>query len=927
MTRNGTSGPTNEPARSRILLPQRHARGEMESWLEAIDPYLPVHLRRKTSEGVDISSRLTTLDLALVLCQAQDASLDIISHIGVEEGRWPTVMWMVKKLAEDGRRTLEPPIQMLPLPNVIWPKDDTGSLRELTNHSFRLGRVRPTDKLSLSLDNLTAAPDTIHLQHKKIKQALGQLWRSLGYMILVAAEKSNDEEPAIMPHVLEIIAFLHHAGFVPDSVYTYRPRKDQYALQQPPTLHMLSSKILTALSDASWNAHEASVKTAKDRVNASYFLGHEIPGSRYKIEVTEIAPELWLELVLWSCLRGGYILDGAAILEQLAGREDSQRWGLISWREIMQAEEKKAIAPSRAWNLFAGTEKTAAGPQDRARTRRTISGEIVTAFVDGLVNQMRLGVGNRGAKPERLVDLLKTMKVFLDGNNLSLGSAAWDAIMARLLESGGIDPEKQPELLLHIIDLAPSFGEEVSAANASTTSESDVPYFFEPTTIPLSLLHRTMRAFVGNGDIDGAIKTLMQLQRHTDENKEKSVQQFFKMLKSVPPLRTGEPFTPQLPPVDFPGFHTKLPVPLLARLLDLATEFRMYDFGQWLLFSSDLDGPLIGPELYSHRNIAASIVRFATLTGENDLVVRIVKQVGVWSSKHQQQRMPVEVLIALFCSQLNLRRWDAVRGMQKYVEETSTFRPRPVILSTFAAELLRTSRDPEEAKTQAQEAFTDLLFAWESLLMYNIRNELYCILAIMSTVASDWQNFCSDFLAVTTRQPIKLSTDDFNRLLGGVLDGYGSRKAKDVVDQWCYKTPKIFASYRAPGGLPTMPQYRVSRSDEWEDLPPDIELVQGSGARFVLQGRIRPNRQTIRVIVRKVQDEVELWRKRGGDLTDVVRKEVRDTLQWAARLLYYMGLDHEEIVRDMGSSLAKLAELEAPAARAGSEQISSVEGL
>jgi NDP-sugar pyrophosphorylase family protein len=36
---------------------------------------------------------------------------------------------------------------------------------------------------------------------------------------------------------------------------------------------------------------------------------------------------------------------------------------------------------------------------------------------------------------------------------------------------------------------------------------------------------------------------------------------------------------------------------------------------------------------------------------------------------------------------------------------------------------------------------------------------------------------------------------------------------------------------------------------------------------------------------------------------------VRDTLKWAARMLYYLGFDYEDIVRDMGS-LAELAELE-----------------
>lgn len=898
----------NEPLRSCIPFPELHYRDDIEAWLAAIEPYLPAHLRQTPSSNPDISSTVTSFDIAAVLYAARRASFDLISHLGLVEGRWQVAVWIAKKLVEDGTRSTEPPVQLGPSLNAIWLDDDTRSLKELTENSIHTEGAGVLRKSKLSLDALTAAPESIDRRHVLVKRALGQLWECLGNMILTAAEQTDTEESTIMPYVLEIIAYLHHVGFMPDSVYSYRPRKDQYALQQPPTLHMLSSKILTALSDATWKAHESSVKAAKDSAKVSYFLGHEIPGSRYKVEVTEVAPELWLELILWSCLRGGWIMDGAAILGRLASKEEDRRWALISWREIMEAEEQKTSASSQAWSLFPRNRNASASPQDRARTRRTISGEVVTAFVDGLVNQMRLGVGYRGADPEIIIGLLKTLKDFLDANNLSLGSTAWDSIMARLLESGGIVPEKRPELLLQIIDLASGFGVEVGATNASASVDAEIPYFFEPTTMPLSLLHRTMRAFMENGDIKGAMQTLMLLQQHTDENKQKSVQQFFEMLKSVPQSRKDEPFTSRLLPVEFPAFDIKLPVPLLARLLDLATESKLYDLGQWLLFSNDLDGPLIGPDLYGHRNMAASIVRFGAVAGADDLVLEIIRRVGFWNEKYQQQRMPAEVLIALLCCQLKLHRWESVRRMQKYVEETSTFRPRPVILSTFAAELFRSSVNSSEAKVQAQEAFSELLFAWEDLLMDNVRNEVYCILAIMSTVDIEWKEYCSQFLAHSLRQNIKLATDDFNRLLSGVVDRYDSSKGKTLVQQWCYQAPHTFEPYRAPGGLPRMPQYHTSKGDEFKNRPENIEIDHDSGTKIILQGRILPNRQTILIILRTAQEEVESCRQRSEEFAEITRTEVRDTLKWAVQLLSYLGFDYEDICRDLGDSLVELAE-------------------
>jgi hypothetical protein len=889
----------------------------------AIEPFLPIELRRTYSDAPDVSATVTSLDLSIIINKAQDASHDILSHLGLVEERWQAAVWIAKKLAEGGKRSVEPQIQVDPFENVVWPVSDNQTLHHLTNNPLRIERSRLRRKLDVSLDELTAAPDTISLRHIIVRRALGQLWRSLGTMILAAPELNKSGQDTVMSHVLEIIAHLHHIGFMPDSVYTFRPQNNKYALQQPPTLHMLSSKILTALSDASWKAHEAAVKAAKDGVKASYFLGHEIPGSRYKVEITEIAPELWLELILWSCLHGGWTADGTAILQKLATRQGGHIWGLISWREILEAEQQRLPSASGGWNLFPMRGDAAAGAEDRARTRRTISSEVVTAFIDALVNDMRLGVGARGAKPEVLIDQIKVLKTFLESNNLSLGSVAWDSIITRLLESGGFDAEKRPELLLRMFNLAAEFGTEVGSVNASPAADDEVPYFFEPTTAPLSLLHRAIRAFISIGDTKGTMESFQKLQQHADNNKQKSLQQFFESLKNVP-LRQAEPFTSRTAPIDFPSFNTNLPVPLLAKLLDLATDSEMYELGRWFVHSEDLDGPLIGRGLYSHRNIAASLVRFGTLAGENDIVLDIVKRAGYLDPKTQQQRMPNELLTALFRSQVRLRRWEAVRNMQAHALKLATWTPRPSILTTFVAELLRASGDSKTEAEDAQRAFFGMLFSWERLILSTIRNELNCTLAILSSIDETWKAYCSQFLNFSSRQKVMLSTDNFNQILGGVLDRYDSVKGQELIERWCYRPGKLYEPFRAPGGVPTMPRFRLGKGEEADAFPENIEIVQDSGAKLVLQGRVLPNRQTIWAILRKVQSEVEQWSRDGKEMTVTARDQARDTLQWAARLLYYLGYDYEEIVRDLGS-LAKLAELEAPKARFTIGQIEAAE--
>lgn len=928
--------PTWAPLTSRIPLPPQNARADIQRWLFAIDPFLPSHLQQSQSSKADASvvpdphlasdASVTAVDIARFLVAAHQYSHDILSYVGLKEHRWDTAVWIAKKLVGDGKPSIQAPGILEPFALTLSPDQHHLSLRELTNNSLKTQITRPAFSSSTravySLDELTSLSESNEPAHRLVKRALGQLWRTLGSMILAAAEDDQPEHALIMHRVLEILAYLHHKGFIPDSVYAHKPDPENHALQQPPTLHVLSSKILTALSDAQWRAHEASVKIATERLNASYFLGHEIPGSRYRVQVTEVAPELWLELVLWSCLHGGWTVDGSAILENIASRQGQRPWVLASWKELLEAEQKEQDhAVERSWGLFGSRHEAGPHPESRARMQRSISSEVVTALVDGLVNDVRLGVGARGSTPEYLVERIKALKRFLDDNLLSLGSTTWDSVISRLLESGSIVPEKRPEMLLSIMDLASAFGTEVSAVNASsrpTATESEPPYFFEPTTLPIGLLHRTMRSFVQIGDIAGAMSTLERLQELTDRNKQKSLAHFFETLKTIP-LRQEEPFTSRLPPIEFPAFENQLSVPLLANLLDLITDANMHDLGRWLLFSEDLDGPLIRPGMYGNLVMAASIIRFGTMAGEHELVLKIVNKTSTSDDTAMKHRMPHELFTALICSQIKLHRWPSVRGMQKYVLNSPGFRVKPQIVAQFAAELLRTSTSTEvlgNISLDARTAFRDMLFAWESLVLNDMQNELYCILAILSSVHTQWKEYCSQFLARTAQQGIKLSSDDFNTILGGVIDRYGAAKAKQVVEMWCYQAPQMLEPYRAPGGLPTMSRFRPSKAQEYGKRPENIEVVQTSGAKLILLGRAHANRQTVWAILRKLRREYEDLQRTGVHVSIVKRAEMGETLRWAARLLHYMGLDYAEITRDLGS-LVELADLEAPTAPRG----------
>jgi hypothetical protein len=527
---------------------------------------------------------------------------------------------------------------------------------------------------------------------------------------------------------------------------------------------------------------------------------------------------------------------------------------------------------------------------------------------------MRVGVGARGTAPEDLVSHIKKLKQLLERNAHSLGSATWESIMIRLVESGGIIPEKRPELLLDITTLASQFGAEVASANAVSQSKAgeEPPYFYEPSTASVGLLHRTMLSFLENGDIAGATNTLNALLRYTDNNKQQSLELFFEAVKSVK-RRREEPFDSVHPPIDFPAFDPQLPAPLLRKLLDLATETKVFDLGRWLLLSEELDGPPIKPDMYDDRHMAASIVRFGAMAGENDLVLKVMKRMGFWSERQQAHRIPDKLFTTLLESQVRLHRWESVRSMQGHATRNPGYRPDSGLLATFAAELLRLSNETmgasESQRAKACDAFAGLLFAWEHLILKRLSNELYCTLGIMSSVDEQWRDFCSQFLPFDMRRPIVLSTDDFNQLLSGVLDGYGSLKGKSLVETWCHDAPSAFEPYRAPGGLPTMPKYRVGKAQEYECQPKDIIITQPSGTTLSIQGRVLPNRQTVWAILRKLQQEVEHRKASSTNLTMAQHGEIRETLQWAAKLLYSLGFEYEDVLRDLGG-LAETVDLQ-----------------
>ena len=291
--------------------PDPDRREEPSVWVALLEAGLPSHLRHHASsqggEEIDaahIAQILIAAQRVNELTNVEKEGVDPLFHLGVVQGRWNAVVWIVKRLVEafggqglHNNRDAER----------IFPWKSEQPLWQLTTNEIDLGQDVTIFKSSPAAVNMASKldEDTQDAEEKSERHeilrrdCLGHIWRSLGHMTMVCADDG------MKPEILEIIAYLHHMEIMPMSIYNQRPSPDSTAIQQPPTLRLFSSRILTSLSDAAWRAHEKrSSRKQRPKVET---MSHYAP--RYQGWLTEY--------MLLTSSRG---VDGAHSLVLLAWR-------------------------------------------------------------------------------------------------------------------------------------------------------------------------------------------------------------------------------------------------------------------------------------------------------------------------------------------------------------------------------------------------------------------------------------------------------------------------------------------------------------------------------------------------------------------------------------------------------------------------------
>ena len=882
------------------------------AWATAVESYLPLNLRLGGADGViqhEVLQPIHTLPEVLSLARSYCKS-DLLSYIGVYQERWEAVIWLVKAMMEryPGHREMER--RSSELPPLLWRTVDQ-SLDEVTENAIQaempqLSDVSPEHnewygRLSLYQYAWPYDSDRWDDPHMLGRKTLGQIWQSLGTMILQAADRPAEDSSysVIMSHVFRILAHLHRINAFPDSIYNYAPPKDPTVLQRPPTLHLLSRRIMSTLSDVEWGIQW------EETITKAMSQGYELPKASVQPKLREFGPELWLDLILWACVEGGWVLEGIWIVIEMGRREESEdtRWSTISWQEICEMK-----APKLDWTSILKLEidKTrlnqvggigiATGTNSHVEMgTRTVSREVVLALRDGLLNDSQSPVGGPGMTTVELRRSVLACKTLLDRNHPELDGNFMDAAILRVVECFG-NVKGQPRPLHRFLDLRSTELKQVTRNSGSKTSAQDQE--IDDCAAVLGLRHRNLHRFSIDGDLQGSLQTFRKIQSTIDTQRESRIRAFADKLRER--LGRGDDVSDLIgDKEDYVALvqPPKIPPSALASFIDLITNSRLFELGNWLLLNEDVDGGLMDPALYSDQNLQPALLRFGTATSDSRLLTKILINLETPLSE--------PVVHALLRFQVVLGKWTAVEELLEYLKNEPEMAWKPSDATTIAKAILLMEHEPSDhANTDSVPRALALV---QNLIngKYNSKTDPSQLIADFSQtrmanqLGRVFRTLRGSLGKVTTRPPgedlrahasADITPNAFNIILETMVDCYGSLAGKNLWEQWC----------RAPDVRKREQPFRASLGRRERVVTPTLYMLR-SILRPVLETRrhLRAGMKEVLIETQKSKTATSENPEGPGSVADLDKfrlgDEDQEILDWGIRMYRKFGLWENQI--------------------------------
>ena len=832
------------------------------------------------------------------------AKVDLLSYLGVYQNRWEAVIWLVKAMLEQHGRHAVVETASKQLPSMLWPTLDH-SLDAITGSAIMPVLPQPR---KLPVEYFVSRGD-IHGEQgygtQLGRKNLGQIWQSLGVMILQAADRSPEDlsYTAIMSHVFRILAHLHRIEAFPNSIYNYEPAADPTVLRRPPTLYFLSRRIMSILSDLEWGLQwdEEIEKYSK--------LGYEVPKAVLQPKIREFGPELWLDLVLWACVEGGWVTEGAWIVGEMEKRKNRRetQWSVISWQQICAVK-----SPQPGWlsmlkvefektrmNHIAGFGVATGVPFTVDMGSRTISREVVLALIDGLVNNKSALEHSRRSLASILPPNLTACQDLIERGHAELSANCLNAIVARIIENANEDaPGNLRKLLswrlrhLHSNDIDAGAG--LSAQDYRTDDSAPM----------LGLLHKVLHGLAREGNAQASLGTLITIQNFIDEKRSRYIQDFADELRER--LKPGEDtvdiaFDDEN---DLPALHPLIPVHVMAALLDVIIQHKFFGLGQWLLHNEDIDGGLVDPELYANPNLHPALLRFATATADDQVLTNILQQLETPLSE--------PVLHALLRCQVVLGKWIAVEELLRHLQRTPdmSWKASDAMAIARAIMLMEHNENGRDAEQiyQAQELLQNIVHS-----LYNSDRDPSQLPDFTETRTANqlgkiFQTLPGSLSTITinstnasgrTHGSVNITPNAFNVILETIVEYYGSVTGIKLWERWCLEP-----------GESIQGKYRQDLDMEYDRKGEKVVIPTLYMLRTVLRpiiaksisykAAIQSNPGTLRSEKEGIADALK---PAGGTserkVDDQVHEVERSVSDWGMRMYEKFGLSKKEIDAEM----------------------------
>lgn len=640
-------------------------------WIEALEPFLPSHLRSSshttTASSLDAEKTCTGITNLLAEARESDAQIDILATLGVRDGRWSAVMTLVECLITDATSRI-PNSSSVELPsNLDWPRLMT--LDDMARKAFEVDQMSHSNRLSYEQwDEIQFDPRYTDQMRMEKYNVIEQIWMSLGAIILGTTALPSEKSSKVMMHVQRIIARLHNSGFVPDHVYSYSYSctDNDSAVRRPPLMHLLSSRILTSLSDAVLRAHHDEVNALAANAGSNYRgLAHILPGAQARLKVRDLGPEIWLEFVLWCCVDGGFAKAGSWIVEQMRTRNTDLPWFAVhltssSGEETLDAALIDwASVNKRPGGILSRTRGDLGEKASDADHSCSISAEVVLALVEVLIDSRSPGISGRGTTQKSILTSIEKLLMFLEPH--SLPEKYLDYLTVRLFQPLLYDFEKDPTTLQALSERLGFIRSLESTRRRSEYLPSlQVDSVLEQSEVYPGLLHQILETLAIAGRANSTVNVFNQIQDLVDQSKLRSIGSFLQS-----PRRPDQDFFSDFAfSREYTSSHGQLPAQKLAAFLGLVTDAGLTELGQWLLYSMDVDGPLIPLTLYGQGSVSPSVLRFAGATNDHMLQEDVADAV-----RSKAGKPPVSFLRSYVDAQLRQANFETAGHKLAYLNE------------------------------------------------------------------------------------------------------------------------------------------------------------------------------------------------------------------------------------------------------------------